>query len=41
MNLLSIINLSLEIAYCSTILFNHHIIRLVRFVSEIKLKVVE
>jgi hypothetical protein len=38
---LSIINLSLEIAYCSTTLSSHDIIRLVRLISKIKLGVVE
>jgi hypothetical protein len=34
-------NLSLEIVYCSTTLSNHDIIRLVRFISKIKVGVVE
>ena len=33
MNLLSLINMSLEVVYCSTILSNHCIIRFIRFVS--------
>jgi hypothetical protein len=37
MNPLSLINPSLEIVYCSTMLSNHDIIRLVRFVSKIKI----
>jgi hypothetical protein len=41
MNTLSLINPSLEIGYCSTTLSNHDIIRLVRFVSKIKVGVVE
>jgi hypothetical protein len=38
---LSLINLSVEIVYYSTILSNHGIIRLVRFVSKIKVGVIE
>jgi hypothetical protein len=38
---LSLINLSLEIGYRSTMLSNYDIIRLVRFVSKIKVGVVE
>jgi hypothetical protein len=41
MNPLSLINPSLEIVYCSTPLSNHDIIRLVRFVSKIKVGAVE
>jgi hypothetical protein len=41
MNLLSIINPSLEIVYSSMTLSNHDIIRLVRFVLKIKVGVVE
>jgi hypothetical protein len=41
MNTLSLINPSLEIVYCSTTLSNHNIIRLVRFVSKIRVGVVE
>jgi hypothetical protein len=41
MNPLSIINLSIEIDYCSMTLSNHDIIMLVRFVSKIKVGVVE
>jgi hypothetical protein len=41
MNPLSLINLSLEIDYCSTTLYNHDIIRLIRFVSKIKVGDVE
>jgi hypothetical protein len=41
MNPLRLINLSLEIIYCSMMLSNHVIIRLVRFVSKIKIRVVE
>ena len=33
MNLLSLINLSLDIVYCSMILFNHYIIKFFKFVS--------
>jgi hypothetical protein len=40
-NPLSLINPSLEIGYCSTMLSNHDIIRLVRFISKIKVRVVE
>jgi hypothetical protein len=36
----SINNLSLEVVYCGTTLSNHDIIRLVRFVSKIKVGVV-
>jgi hypothetical protein len=36
----SINNLSLEVVYCGTTLSNHEIIRLVRFVSKIKVGVV-
>jgi hypothetical protein len=39
MNPLSLINPSLEIVYCSTALSNNDIIRLVRFVSKIKVGV--
>jgi hypothetical protein len=39
-DLLSLINPSLEIVYCSTMLSNHDIIS-VRFVSKIKVEVVE
>jgi hypothetical protein len=39
--LISVINPSLEIGYCSTLLSNHDIIRLVRFVSKIKVGVVK
>jgi hypothetical protein len=38
---LSLINPPLEIVYCSMSLSNHDIIRLVRFVSKIKVGVVE
>jgi hypothetical protein len=38
---ISLINLSLKIGYCSTTLSNHGIIRLIRFVSKIKVGVVE
>ena len=31
-NLLSLINPSLDVVYCSTILLNHYIIRFIRFV---------
>jgi hypothetical protein len=41
MNPLSLINPSLEIVYCSMTLSNHDIIRLVRFVSKIKVGVME
>jgi hypothetical protein len=41
MNPLSLINPSLEIDYCSTTLSNHDIIRFVRFISKIKVGVVE
>jgi hypothetical protein len=41
MNPLSLINTSLEIGYCSKTLSNHDIIKLVRFVSKIKVGVVE
>jgi hypothetical protein len=41
MNPLNIINLSLETGYCSTTLSNHDIIRLVRFISEIKVGVMK
>jgi hypothetical protein len=42
MNPLDLINnLSLEIVYCSTALSNHVIIRFVKFVSKIKVEVVE
>jgi hypothetical protein len=41
MNPLSLINKSLEIVYCSTTLSNHVIIRLVRFISKIKVWVAE
>jgi hypothetical protein len=41
MDLLSIINSSLEFGYCSTMLSNHNIIRLVRFVSKVKVGVVK
>jgi len=34
-NLLSQINLSLEVVYCSTILSNHSPIRLKRFISQL------
>jgi hypothetical protein len=34
--LLNLINPSLEIGYCSTALSNHYIIRIVRFISKIK-----
>jgi cell division ATPase FtsA len=40
-NPLSLISSSLEIIYCSTMLSNHDIIRLVRFVSKTKVGVVE
>jgi hypothetical protein len=36
MNLLSLINPSLEIDYCNMTLSNHDIIRLVRFVSKVR-----
>jgi hypothetical protein len=38
MNPLSLINPSLEISYCSTSLSNYDIIRLVRFISKIKVE---
>jgi hypothetical protein len=41
MNPLSLINLLLEIGNCSTTLSNHTIIRLVSFISKIKVGVVE
>jgi hypothetical protein len=41
MNPLSLINMSLEFGYCSTMLSNQGIIRLVKFVSKIKVGVVE
>jgi hypothetical protein len=41
MNPLSLINPSLEIVYYSIILSNHDIIRLVRFVSKIRVEVME
>jgi hypothetical protein len=41
MNPLSLINMSLEIVYCRTMLSNHVIIRLVRFVSKIEVGVVK
>jgi hypothetical protein len=41
MNPLSLINPSLETVYCSTTLSNHDIIRFVRFVSKIRVGVVE
>jgi hypothetical protein len=40
-NPLGLINPSLGIGYCSTMLFNHDIIRLVRFMSKIKVGIVE
>jgi hypothetical protein len=40
-NSLSIINLSLGIGYSSMLLSNHDIIRLIRFVSKIKVGVVK
>jgi hypothetical protein len=40
-NPLSLINSSLEIVYYSTMLSNHDIIRFFRFVSKIKVGVVE
>jgi hypothetical protein len=41
MDPLSLINQSLEIGYCSMTLSNHAIIRLIRFISKIKVGVVE
>jgi hypothetical protein len=41
MNPLSLSNPSLDISYCSMTLSNHNIIRLVRFVSKIKIGVVK
>jgi hypothetical protein len=41
MNPLSLINLSLEIVYCSMTLSNYVTIRLVRFISKIKVGVVD
>jgi hypothetical protein len=41
MNLLSLINPSLEIDYCSTILSNYCIVRFIRFVSRFYPGVVE
>jgi hypothetical protein len=41
MDALSLINPSLDIGYCSMTLSNHDIIRLVRFVSKVKVGVVE
>jgi hypothetical protein len=40
-NPLRLINSSLEIDYCSMTLSNHGIVRLVRFVSKIKVEVAE
>jgi hypothetical protein len=40
-NPLSLINLSLQIVHCSATLSNHDITRLVRFISKIKVGVVE
>jgi len=41
MNLLSLINQSLEVVYCSTILSNYGLIRLKRFISQFYPGVVE
>jgi hypothetical protein len=41
MNQLNLINLLLEISYCSMTLSNHDIIGLVRFVSKIKVGAAE
>jgi hypothetical protein len=41
MNPLILINLSLEIGYCSTMLSNHVIISFISFVPKIKVGVVE
>jgi hypothetical protein len=38
---LNLINSSLDIVYCSTTLSNHNIIRLVRFVSTIRIEVMK
>jgi len=41
MNLTRLINLSLEIIYCSTTLSNHDLIRLKKFVSKLHMKIME